>query len=195
METSELTRRLNDWTNGDPQALDDIIPLVYQDLRRLAESRFNKERCGHTLQPTALVNEVYLRLTKQNLSKLQWEDRDHFLRLVSITMRRILIDSARKHKALKKGADRQAQPLTRSLDGMPSPTEMDAESVILLDMALDKLEQMDPRQTKIVHLHFFIGYTHKEISELMDMGERTVRREWAMAKAWLSRELASRSHL
>jgi len=195
MHKSEVTRLLNNWTQGDRDAFDEIIPLVYNDLRVMAEQRFNGERFGHTLQPTALVNEVYLKLTQQDLSKQEWENRDHFLRMVSITMRRILIDSARRHQAQKKGNAYRIPLSSNGFENHSAPTEIDAETMIALDLALEKLDKMDPRQSQIVHFHFFIGLNHKDIAEILKIGERTVRREWSLAKAWLSRELGLRSFL
>ncbi len=189
MDTSELTQLLDDWTAGDKDAIDRIMPLVYNDLRRMAENRFSKERANHTLQPTALVNEVYLKLTQQNLTSLEWESREHFLRMVSITMQRILIDSARKHRAQKKGNDKRAPEPTDGMANLSNPSQLSADTVIALSLALDKLEKMDSRQTGIVRLRFFVGLTNGEIAELLQIGERTVRREWETAKAWLSREL------
>ena len=188
IEPAQLTRLLEDWNSGDAKAIDNIMGLLYDDLKHMAEMRFSQERVNHTLQPTALVNEVYLRLTNQRLDNLTWENRTHFLKMVSIMMRRILIDSARRHNAAKKGNDQKIATPTGGLEQFKDQG-MSADQMINLDLALNKLEAMDPLQSKIVHLKFFMGFTNQEVADLLQIGERTVRREWNVARAWLSREL------
>lgn len=188
IEPARLTSLLQDWNSGRSEAIDDIMALLYDEIKEMAEARFAQERVGHTLQPTALVNEVYLRLTRQNLESLEWENRAHFMKMISILMRRILIDSARRHNAIKKGNDLRIPNPTGGLEEFKDPG-LSSEQMIALDLALDKLEALDPVQNKIVHLKFFMGFTNQEVADLLNTSERTIRREWSIARAWLSREL------
>ncbi len=186
LQPSEITQLLMDWNNGDQDALDKLMPLVFQSLHQIARQRFSRERGDHTLQPTALISELYVRFTGDH--KAEWKNRGHFFAAVSEMMRRILLDNARKHRASKRGGDQVLKPL-RDLEEFGDPAKLEAEDIIALDAALDRLKEMDPQQSRIVHLKFFVGMSTKEVAEVLEIGERTVKREWAAARAWLYREL------
>ena len=180
--THDVTRLLNDWANGNQQALDELTPLVYRELRQLAASCLRKERDGHTLQPTALVHEAYLRLVKPG--SLRIESRGHFFALASQLMREILVDHARSRKAGKRdGGSRltldEAAELSRSND----------VDLLALDDALTQLSQMSPRQSRIVELRFFGGLSIAETAEFLEVSHATVEREWSVARTWLYREI------
>jgi RNA polymerase sigma factor (TIGR02999 family) len=178
------TELLVSLSGGDRAALDEFIPLVYRELRRLAGGYLRGERPGHTLQPTALANEVYLRLV--DLSRIELKDRTHFFAIAGRMMRRVLIDHARRHRAQKRGG-----PATRIVfdeaAGQPAPPGFDPTD---LADALASLEQMDERQARIVELRFFGGLTVEEIAQVLDVSTPTVKREWRTARAWLCRELS-----
>lgn len=163
-----------------------LFAQVYQELRRLAASALRNERREHTLQPTALVHEAYLRLADQPGSI--WTDRSHFLAVASRAMRRVLVDHARTRRAQKRGAG----AAMTSLDdiGLPSAEVMPDTDVLLLDAALARLVEQDPRQAQIVELRFFGGLSVEETAVVMDVSERTVKRDWQLARAWLRREMA-----
>lgn len=170
-------------SQGDDRALSQLMPLVYDELRRLARGYLGRERPGQTLQPTALVNEAYLRLVKD--TPQNWETRAHFVAIAAISMRRILIERARARDAQKRGGDRVRVTLNEGLVAEP------ARSVDLLavDDALTKLAAIDPQQAKLVELRFFGGLTIAESAEVLGISPATVKRHWAMAKAWLQREI------
>ncbi|MBS1852643.1 MAG: sigma-70 family RNA polymerase sigma factor [Acidobacteria bacterium] len=180
--TSEVTRLLLRWTDGDKHALDDLLPLVYDELRRLARSYLSKERPGHTLQSTALVNEAYMRLVDQNVS---WQSRAHFFGIAAQMMRRILVDHARARSAAKRGAG----DFKVTLDEAMAISDARDVNVIALDSALNNLAKLDPQQSRIVELRFFAGLSIEETSQVLDVSPATVKRDWAMAKAWLAREM------
>jgi RNA polymerase sigma factor (TIGR02999 family) len=169
---------------GDRAALDAFVPLVYRELRRLAGGYLRGERPDHTLQPTALANEVYLRLVDQ--SRVQLADRAHFFAIAGRMMRRILIDHARAHRAQKRGGTGTRLVFDEAMD---SPVRPEVDALALAD-ALADLEQMDERQVRIVELRFFGGLTVEEISRVLDVSTPTVKREWRTAKAWLYQELS-----
>ncbi|MEM9294000.1 MAG: sigma-70 family RNA polymerase sigma factor [Acidobacteriota bacterium] len=183
----EITELLLDWSAGDGEALDRLMPLVTGELRRLAYRFFEAEREGHTLQPTALVNELYLRLVDRR--RVQWQSRAQFFAFAAQTMRRILVDHARAHKAAKRGDGLPKVLLDERLGlGLPAQQSVD---IIALDEALDRLAQLDTRQAKVVELRFFAGLTLDETATVLDVGAATVSRDWTTARAWLFRELGS----
>jgi RNA polymerase sigma-70 factor (ECF subfamily) len=179
----EVTRILHAWGKGDPQALDRLMPLVYGELRRLARQRLRRERPDHTLQPTALVHEAYLRLVDQR--RATWQNRAQFFGVAAQLMRRILVDHARRHQAAKRGRG----TLKVSWDDAIVPAEERAEELVALDDALSRLAQMDPRQGRVVELRVFSGLTVEETAQVLGVSPATVKREWTTAKAWLSREI------
>ena len=179
----EVTRLLSEMSDGRQEAMEQLLPLVYEELRRLAGSYFRRERSDHTLQPTALVNEAYLKLVGQR--SVHWENRKHFLGVAATLMRRILLDYARVHQAGKRGGGGQKVMLD---EGM-AVTEMRAVEMISLDNALTKLAELDPQQARLVELRFFGGLSVEETAEVMKLSPATIKRYWASAKAWLYREI------
>ena len=179
----DVTAILIQWGEGDRKALDRLIPLVYDELHRIAERQFDRERADNTLQPTALVNELYLRLIKQNVS---WQNRAHFYGIAANTMRRILVERARARNASKRGSGKYKLDLTAVSD---VPANSGGVDLLVLDQALEQLESFDPGQCRIVECKFFAGLSTEETAEAMDLSPTTVKREWALAKAWLFREL------
>ena len=177
-----VTQLLVAWGQGDQQALDHLTPLVYKELRRLAQWHMNGERAGHTLQATALVNEAYLRLV--DINRIQWQDRAHFFAMAARQMRRILIDAARKHGNQKRGGDAQKVSLAAGLV-VPDRTE----ELVALDEVLIALTQIDERRGRVVEMKFFGGLSVEEIAEVLGVSPDTVKRDWKLAKAWLGREL------
>jgi len=182
---SEITQILHDWNSGDESAHERLLPFVYDELKRSARRLMSRERANHTLQPTALVHEAFLRLEKQ--SGIDWENRGHFYGIASRLMRQILIDHARQHGAAKRGF---AQ-VHFSLDDVTIPVETRASSILALNEALELLEALDERQAKIVEMRFFGGLSNTEIAEALDISERTVQRSWSVAKLWLYREMTN----
>jgi RNA polymerase sigma factor (TIGR02999 family) len=180
---SQVTSLLRQWNGGDPRALEKIVPIVYQELRRLSHYHLRRERDGHTLQTTALVHEVYLRLCGED--EPQWDDRAHFFAVASRIMRRILVDYSRRRGAEK----RRAPGAQTSFDeALRIPVE-DQVDLIALDDALDHLAAFDDRKCKVVEMRFFAGLPAKEIAVVLKTTEATVRRDWIIAKAWLFRYL------
>jgi RNA polymerase sigma factor (TIGR02999 family) len=178
-----ITQLLVEWSEGDQAALDQLMPLVYDELRRLARSYLRRERPDHTLQPTALVHEAYLRLIEQR--SVNWQNRAHFFGIASQMMRRILVNHALARATAKRGG-----PATRlSLDeGSICSGQRDVE-LIALDEALKALERLDPRQTRIVELRFFGGLSIEETAEALSLSPATVKREWSTARLWLRRQI------
>jgi RNA polymerase sigma factor (TIGR02999 family) len=174
-----VTQLLIAWSNGDKAALDRMLPLVYEELRRLAAHYLSREREGHTLQPTALVHEAYLRLTDQR--KADWKNRAQFLGLAAGMMRRILLNHARDRVAKKRGGG--AQQVSLSL--IESPSGRPDVELIALEDALERLAALDPRKSRVVELKFFGGLTTEEIAEVLDVSAATVERDWTFARAWL----------
>ena len=183
MSVSEITQILKDWNDGKDDAQERLLPYVYEELKRQARYLMSRERSNHTLQPTALVHEAFLRLSKQ--SGVDWENRSHFFGISSRLMRQILVDHARTHSAAKRGSN----PIHYSLDDVDIPVEQRAESIIAMNEALDHLERVDEKQAKVVEMRFFGGLSNAEIAEALDISERTVLRELKVAKLWLYREL------
>jgi len=181
----EITQILHDWNSGDESAHERLLPFVYDELKRSARRLMSRERANHTLQPTALVHEAFLRLAKQG--GIDWQNRSHFYGIASRLMRQILIDHARQHGAAKRGF---AQ-VHFSLDDVTIPVETRASSILALNEALELLEALDERQAKIVEMRFFGGLSNTEIAEALDISERTVQRSWSVAKLWLYREMTN----
>jgi len=182
--TEQVTQLLIDWSNGDKAAVDKLIPLVYDELRRLARYYMRRERAGATLQTTALVNEAYMRLVDQK--NVQWQNRAHFFAIAAQLMRRILIDRARKRYNSKRGGDVRKV----SLDQAAIVSTGRSSDLVALDEALTDLEAIDQRKSKVVELRFFGGLNIEETAEVMSISPATVQREWSMAKAWLYREIS-----
>jgi RNA polymerase sigma factor (TIGR02999 family) len=184
MADRDVTTLLADWRRGDRSALDELTPLVYAELRRLAASYMKYERPDHTLQSTALVHEAYLRLVGG--VEVDWENRSHFFGIAAQIVRRILVDHARAAKAAKRGSG----VITLSLSEELNPAGKRDPELIALDDALNALAVIDPRQAQIVEMRFFAGLNVDETAEAMTISPATVKREWASAKAWLYRELS-----
>ena len=187
METAlpgDVTRLLRRLDAGDRDAVADLLPLVYHQLHSLAASYLRGERHGHTLQPTALVNEAWLRLANKEDPK--WESRRHFYRAAAAVMRSILVNHARDRRRLKRGGQSKQVPLDEALLAF----EERALDLIALDEALTKLEGIDPRQTDMIELRFFAGLTIKETAEALGVSPRTVDADWSLARAWLLREMS-----
>jgi len=180
----EVTRLLLAWNEGDEGALEKLVPHVYQELRRLARRQMLRERPGHTLQTTALINEAYLRLV--DLRNVQWQNRAHFFALCARLMRRILVDFARSRQYAKRGGGGQPVSLDESL--VVSPVH--STDLVAVDDALKDLAKVDARKAQVVELRFFGGLTVEESAEVLEVSPETVRRDWRLAKAWLLRELS-----
>ena len=182
-DSGDLTGLLLDWVAGDEDALERLTPAIYEDLKRIARNRLRGERAGHTLQPTALVNEAYLRLVDQ--SRAQWTCRAHFFSVAARIMRRVLVDHARRRQAGKRHAQAAAITLDEAA-GLAQPRDVD---LVRLDDALCDLAKLDPRQSRIVELRFFAGLTIEETAAVLEVSPATVKLDWKMAKARLFREL------
>ena len=185
----DVSKTLNEVVNGDPRAADRLMPVVYEQLRRLAGSMLNHESPGQTLQPTALVHETYLRMADQ--TRVDWKGKTHFFAIGAKMMRRILVDHARGKKRHKRGGDVSRIPLTDDL----CVTSRNDEDILAVEDALTKLAELDPRQAEIVELRFFGGLTVEEVAEVLRVSKRTVEAEWTMVRAWLRRELSGESSL
>lgn len=179
----EVTRLLIAWGNGNQAAMDELMVLVYDELRRLASRYMRREGQGHTLQTSALVNEAYLRLIDQK--KVQWQNRAHFFGVAAQLMRRILVDHARSRSRAKRGGGAQMVSLADHRG-----VSKEVAEVIALDNALKDLSEMDPRKCQIVEMKFFGGLTNEEVAEVLNVTSRTVEREWRKAKAWLHRAIS-----
>lgn len=182
----DITALLNDWQGGNQQALNALTPLVYNELRRLAQSYINREKPGHTLQGTALVHEAYRRLVDQR--QVQWRNRNHFFALAAELIRRILVDHARAKKAEKRGGDQVKASLE---EGMDTPVPGDV-NLVALDDALQLLARVDPQQSRVVELRYFAGLKIEETAEVLNISPATVKRDWVTAKAFLKREMSRR---
>ncbi len=179
---SEVTRILDSIQRGDPQASQDLLPLVYEELRQLAAARMAREPAGHTLQPTALVHEAFLRLVEGDGHG--WNSRGHFFGAAAEAMRRILIERARRKGRLKHGGGRQREELGEPLADLPAEIDL-----LDLDAAIERLAGIDPRKAELVKLRFFAGLSVAETAEVLDRSPTTVKADWAYARAWLAREL------
>ena len=183
-----ITELLRAWGDGDQSALEHLTPLVYQELHSLARRHMSRENEGHTLQATALIHEVYLRLVE--FQNVRWQDRAHFYAVCARLMRRILIDFARSHGSLKRGGSDRKLTLE---EGLVVSADVPAE-LMDLEQALTKLAVDDPRKSSVVELRFFGGLTVKETAEVLKVSPDTVMRDWSMARAWLLREMDGSQH-
>jgi RNA polymerase sigma factor (TIGR02999 family) len=175
----DVTQLLSAIDSGDPKAAEDLLPLVHQELRRLAASRMASERPGHTLHATALVHEAYLRLVQE--SNQQWQNRSQFFAVAAETMRRILVDRARRRLSLKRGGNLERT----DVDWLELPLAADDALILRVHGALDEFAAEDPVKANVVKLKFFVGLTSEEIGGILGLNEKTVRRHWSFAKAWL----------
>jgi RNA polymerase sigma-70 factor, ECF subfamily len=180
-----VTRLLKDWNEGDQSALDKLMPLVYAELRRLANNYLRRERANHTLQPTALVNEAYMRLVDQRNAR--WQNRAQFFGVAAQLMRRILVDHARLHQAKKRGGSDQQRLSLTNVEPVSDKPDID---LLALHEALNELAEVDPQQSRIVELKFFGGLSIEETAEVLGIGHATVERDWKMARAWLRSKLS-----
>jgi RNA polymerase sigma factor (TIGR02999 family) len=179
----DVTGLLQAWGGGDPAALDQLVPIVYDELHRQAQRYLRRENPGHTLQTTALVHEAYLRLVDQR--EARWQNRAQFFGVAAQAMRRILVDHARRHQAAKRGGSAVPVPLE---EGEVAAAGSDVD-LVALDDALTRLAALDPQQARVVELRYFTGLGIAETAEALRISPATVKREWAMARAWLKREL------
>jgi RNA polymerase sigma-70 factor (ECF subfamily) len=179
-----ITELLAEWRDGNQSALDALYPLVYDELHRLARRYMSRERKGHTLQTTALINEAYVRLVDQK--NVQWANRSHFFAISAQIMRRILIDHARRHAYAKRGGGAQQV----SLEEAATVTRDQGHELIRLDEALKSLAEMDPRRSQVVELRYIGGLNNEEIAGVLRISENTVTRDWNMARAWLYQQLS-----
>jgi RNA polymerase sigma factor (TIGR02999 family) len=180
----QVTRLLDDWSRGDRRALDALMPVVHDELHRLARGYLARERAGHTLQPTALVNEAYLRLVGER--DMRWQNRAHFIAVTAQLMRFILVDHCRKKRNAKRGGHVRRTTFDENLE---ITTERDDE-LLALDEALSKLSQQDERKSRIAELRYFGGLSVEETAEALSISVATVMRDWRLTKAWLHRELS-----
>ncbi|MQA88619.1 MAG: sigma-70 family RNA polymerase sigma factor [Gemmatimonas sp.] len=187
MADREVTRVLQAHAAGDREALDEALPLVYQELRRIAQSRLRGERADHTLNATDLVHEAYVKLAQVN--RIQYQNRAHFFALAARAMRQVLLDHAERRRAQKRGGGVERV----DLDGVQVGEVVDLDELIALESALERLESMDPRMVRVVECRCFGGMSIRETSEALSLSEATVSRDWAAARAWLARELSASS--
>jgi RNA polymerase sigma factor (TIGR02999 family) len=185
--SADTTQLLRAWASGDSDALEQLTPRVYRELRRMAARLLQNERPGYSMQSTDLVHEVYLRLV--NASELDWQHRAHFFAVSATLMRRVLLDRARRRAAVKRGGKAQVLDLDKTLDVVQAK----ARELVALDDALNALAEVDPRKSRIVELRFFGGLSVKETAEVVKVSSDTVMRDWKMARAWLLTELSSRA--
>lgn len=183
---NEITRMLIELTDGNQEVVNQILPHIYDELRRLAGSYLRKERSNHTLQPTALVHEAYMKLIDQR--QVKWQNRAHFFGIAAQVMRRILMDHARKHLANKRGGDAEILPIEEEI--LVVSHDKSAE-LVALDDALQHLAEIDPQKARVVELRYFGGLSIEETAEVMGVSVPTINRHWRMAKAWLYSELAN----
>lgn len=184
-EPHAVTQLLAEVVNGQQDAADHLMPLVFDQLHVLAEQLLRRETPGHTLQPTALVSEAYVRMVGH--SKIDWKGKTHFFAIGARNMRRILVDHARRKKRFKRGGEMQRIPLTDDL----CVSNRNNEDVLAIEEALDKLAKLDPRQAQIVELRFYGGLTVEEVAEVLGVSKRTIESDWTMVRAWLRRELGA----
>jgi RNA polymerase sigma factor (TIGR02999 family) len=182
-KAADVTELLAEWAGGNPDALERLVPLVYRELRAIAARQLRRERGDHTLQPTALVHEAYLKLLDQRPSS--WKNRGHFFAVAAQAMRRILVDHARAHRAVKRGRDIEKVAIEIADGVVAAPTT----DMLALDEALTRLSALDPRQGQVVELRCFGGLTIEETADAVGLSLTTVKEEWRLAKAWLHREL------
>ncbi|MBK6749264.1 MAG: sigma-70 family RNA polymerase sigma factor [Acidobacteria bacterium] len=182
---TEITQILHEWKHGDDDAREKLVRVVYDTLKRQAPIMMSRERSNHTLQPTALVHEAFMKMG--DADGIEWQDRAHFFGFTSRIMRQILVDHARFHAADKRGNS----PIHFSTDDIDIPVDERADSILAVDEVLNRLAVFDERQARIVEMKFFGGMTNSEIAEALDISERTAVREWQFARMWLSREFGS----
>ena len=182
--THEVTKLLKAWSDGDQSALDKLMPLVYEELHRLAHQHMRREKPGHMLQTSALLNEAYLRLVDQ--SRLHWENRGHFFGIAARLMRQILVDEARRRSFAKRGGGMIQIPLEEAA----TATQQQSVNVVALDDAMKSLEKIDERKSRIVELRFFGGMSIEETAEVLKVSPGTVMRDWTFARAWLRKEMS-----
>lgn len=185
-ESGDVTRMLGELRAGKHDVAEQLVPLIYDELRRIAGAQMRRERAGHTLQATAVVHEAYMRLAGE---QVDWQNRAHFFAIAARTMRRVLMDYARQHRAGKRGGDNSKKV---EIDAELLVAQDRLDDVVAIDEILGRLARMDPEQARIVELRFFAGLNVDETAEVMGISSSTVKREWSMAKAWLDRELSSR---
>ena len=179
----KITRLLRQWKDGDDNAVEDLFPLVYNEMKRQARGYLRGERSDHTLQPTALVHEVYLRMVDQD--EHSWNDRAHFFAISAITMRRVLVDHARRYASEKRGGGLHRV----TLDNIDLADEQKAAQLLDLDDALNRLAEIDERKARVVEMTYFAGLSHREIADVLKVTEKTIQRDWKFAKLWLYRDL------
>jgi RNA polymerase sigma factor (TIGR02999 family) len=184
--SNEITQMLIELTDGNQDVVNQILPHIYDELRRLAGSYLRRERSDHTLQPTALVHEAYMKLIDQR--QVRWQNRAHFFGIAAQVMRRILMDHARKHKAEKRGGEADKLPLEDEILVVSTDS---SDQLLALDEALKTLSELDPQKAKIVELRYFGGLSIEETAEVMGVSVPTINRQWRMAKAWLYSQLAN----
>ncbi|HSE39281.1 MAG TPA: sigma-70 family RNA polymerase sigma factor [Acidobacteriota bacterium] len=182
----DVTMLLQEWRNGSQAALDQLMPLVYRELHRLASIYLNRERAGHTLQPTALIHEAYLKLVRQNV---EWQSRTHFYSISANLMRQILVDHARKHLSAKRGGKMKEVTLNEAFIVSPES----AQTLVNLDEALNALAVFDVRKARVIELRYISGLNLDEIAEALEISAKTVSRDLRMAEAWLRKELAGKN--
>ena len=182
----EITAMLKAWSKGDGAPADEVFPLLYDDLRKRAHSFLRRERTGHTLQTTALINETYIKLREQR--NVEWENRAHFFAICATLMRRILVDHAKGRKRVKRGGGAVHEPVDEVVLAAPDAGGVD---VLALDRALNKLAALDAPQARIVELRFFSGFSIEDTADVLGISPSSVKREWRAAKAWLRRELTN----
>lgn len=182
-KTDQITQLLIAWRNGEARALDELMPLVHRELKRIARNFMRRQHAGHTLQTTALVNEAFVRLVDSD--KVNWQDRSHFFAISARLMRRVLVDAARRKNSAKRGGER----VQVTLEEDARSAQADQVDVVEIDEALERLAKLNQRQCQIVELRYFGGLTEDEIAETLNISARTVRRDWNLARAWLYREL------
>lgn len=180
-----LTQMLHEWSDGNQNALDALMPFVYEELRRQASRYLRKERAGHTLQTTALIHEAYLKLIDQK--NVQWQNRSHFFAIAAQAMRRILVDYARERHREKRGGAAENLPLEEAVFAVSKEKSID---LVALDEALTRLAELDARQARIVELKYFGGLETEETAQVLGVSNATVRRDWNFAKAWLHHQLS-----
>jgi RNA polymerase sigma factor (TIGR02999 family) len=180
----DITGLLSRWSRGDPEALDQLMPVIYAECRRIAAQQLRREKPDHSLDPTALVHELYLRLIDQR--RATWENRAQFFGVAAQLMRRILVDYARARRRTKRGGSALLVSLDAAAD---TPNDSRVEDVLAIDEALDRMGSVDKEQVRIIELRFFAGLTVEETARVLGRSPRTVKREWRLAKAWLYREL------
>jgi RNA polymerase sigma factor (TIGR02999 family) len=181
--SQNITHLLKEWSDGDEEALDKLTPLVYEELRRQASRYMRRERRGHSLQTTALINEAFLRLI--DAKDVHWQDRAHFFAIAANLMRRVLVDHARRRDAEKRGGSALRLTLDEAL-AVAKETDVD---LLAIDEALDRLAKIDPKQARVVELRFFSGLTVDETAAALGVSPKTVKRDWSVARAWLCREI------